>query len=100
MLNFLKQPVVNTLQPQHDKYYDFSITLLMTHRLRWFKVMNRSEIAYPVRIQISVIEAFSYSTVAIVLTSKNLNVENSLDEPTRLAPVEHRLPSIESIILP
>jgi alpha-L-arabinofuranosidase len=60
------------------------------------RLVNISPLKQNVSIDLAGAGASRYSAVATHLMSKNLDDENSLAEPTRVAPVERRLPSVES----
>ena len=60
------------------------------------RLVNISPLKQNVSIDLAGAGVSRYSAVATHLTSKNLDDEKSLAEPTRVAPVERRLPSVES----
>ena len=59
-------------------------------------LVNVSPLKQSVTIDLAGVDTSSCSGVATILTSKNLDNENSLTEPTRVAPMERRLLSVES----
>jgi alpha-L-arabinofuranosidase len=58
------------------------------------RLVNLSPLKQSASIDLTGAGANRYSTVASVLTSADLDAENSLDEPTRIAPVEHNLAAV------
>ncbi len=60
------------------------------------RLVNISPLKQNVSIALAGVDASRYPAVATHLTSKNLDDENSLAEPTRVTPVERQLPSVES----
>jgi alpha-L-arabinofuranosidase len=60
------------------------------------RLVNVSPLKQNVSINLAGGTADRYSAVATYLTSKNLDEENSLAEPTKIAPVERQLPSVGS----
>jgi alpha-L-arabinofuranosidase len=60
------------------------------------RLVNASPLKQNVSIDLAGASANRYSAVATHLTSKNLDDENSLAEPTRIAPIERQLPSVGS----
>ncbi len=60
------------------------------------RLVNASPVKQNVGINLAGGSADRYSAAAAHLTSKNLDDENSLAEPTRIAPVERQLPSVGS----
>jgi alpha-L-arabinofuranosidase len=60
------------------------------------RLVNASPLKQSLSIDLAGGSASQYSAVAIHLTSKNLDEENSLADPTRIAPVERQLPSVGS----
>jgi alpha-L-arabinofuranosidase len=60
------------------------------------RLVNVSPLKQNISIDLAGASAKGYTAAATYLTSKNLDDENSLAEPTRVAPVEHQLPSVGS----
>lgn len=57
------------------------------------RLVNASPLKQNVSIDLAGTSSSKYSGTATQISSKNLDEENSLAEPTRIAPVESRLPS-------
>jgi hypothetical protein len=60
------------------------------------RLVNASPVRQDVNIDLAGSSASKYSAVATQLSSKNLDEENSLAEPTRIAPIERQLSSVGS----
>jgi alpha-L-arabinofuranosidase len=60
------------------------------------RLVNASPSKQNVSIDLAGASSKEYSAVATQLSSKNLDEENSLAEPTRIAPIERQLPSVGS----
>jgi len=60
------------------------------------RLVNISPLKQILNVELAGSDVSRYSAAATHLTSKNLDDENSLTEPTRVAPVERQLPSVES----
>jgi len=60
------------------------------------RLVNISPASQNVSIDLAGANASHYSAVATYLTSSNLDDENSLSEPTRIAPIERQLPGVDS----
>ena len=58
------------------------------------RLVNASPLKQSVSVDLAGAGTNRYSAIAAQLSSKNLDDENSLTEPTRIAPAEHRLPSV------
>ena len=58
------------------------------------RLVNISPLKQNVSIDLAGASAVRYSGVVTYLTSKNLDEENSLAEPKRIAPIERQLPSV------
>lgn len=58
------------------------------------RLVNASPLKQNVSIDVAGANANRYSAIATYLTAKNLDDENSLAEPARVAPVERQLPSV------
>ena len=60
------------------------------------RLVNTSPLKQNVTVSLTGARASGYTPVATVLRSPNLDDENSLKEPTRVAPSERRLPKVGS----
>jgi alpha-L-arabinofuranosidase len=58
------------------------------------RLVNASPLKQSVDIVLAGAGADRYSAVATQLTAKNLDDENSLADPTRIAPIDHQLPGV------
>ena len=84
-------PMVNRLQPQHDRYYwlFYNVTYYTQTGTVYAKVVGCSETAYPVCIQISCLNGAQPSGQLIQMKASNLEVLNTITEPKNMYPSDN-----------
>lgn len=93
MLELLVLPMVNRLQPQHDRYYwlFYNVTYYTQTGTVYAKVVGCSETAYPVCIQISCLNGAQPSGQLIQMKASSLDEVNTIDKPKNIVPVTTEL---------